>query len=298
MGRFLKFFCVSIVCLMVLEGCSGKQKIEETKDSEQITQPEDDSEAEHIEAQNVIEENIDLSSSFNGINGCAVLYDPSENKVSFYNREMAKEEASPYSTFKIVSALAGLHNGIIKDETSTMNYNGTEYPNPEWNGDLTLQEAFQTSCIWYFRQVIDAVGQEEMGKELRELEYGNCDISEWGGSNINPYQELNGFWLNSSLKISPYEQVQILAKIFEGQSIFSSEDVEILERIMLVNDNGMQQVYGKTGSGSDGEAWFAGYTEKVGQREYFAVYLKDPSQKEYITGSAAKEIALSIVEKN
>lgn len=298
MGRFLKFFCVSIVCLMVLEGCSGKQKIEETKDSEQITQPEDDNQAEYIEAQNVIEENIDLSSSFNGINGCAVLYDPSENKVSFYNREMAKEEASPYSTFKIVSALAGLHNGIIKDETSTMNYNGTEYPNPEWNGDLTLQEAFQTSCIWYFRQVIDAVGQEEMGKELRELEYGNCDISEWGGSNINPYQELNGFWLNSSLKISPYEQVQILAKIFEGQSIFSSEDIEILERIMLVNDNGMQQVYGKTGSGSDGEAWFAGYTEKDGQREYFAVYLKDPSQKEYITGSAAKEIALSIVEKN
>lgn len=298
MGRFLKFFCVSIVCLMVLEGCSGKQKIEETKDSEQITQPEDDNQAEYIEAQNVIEENIDLSSSFNGINGCAVVYDPSENKVSFYNREIAKEEASPYSTFKIVSALAGLHNGIIKDETSTMNYNGTEYPNPEWNGDLTLQEAFQTSCIWYFRQVIDAVGQEEMGKELRELEYGNCDISEWGGSNINPYQELNGFWLNSSLKISPYEQVQILAKIFEGQSIFSSEDIEILERIMLVNDNGMQQVYGKTGSGSDGEAWFAGYTEKYGQREYFAVYLKDPSQKEYITGSAAKEIALSIVEKN
>lgn len=298
MGRFLKFFCVLIVCLMALGGCSGKEKIEETKDSEQITQSEDDSEAEHIEAQNIIEESIDLSSSFNGIIGCAVVYDPSENKVSFYNREIAKEEASPYSTFKIVSALAGLHNGIIKDETSTMNYNGTEYPNPEWNGDLTLQEAFQTSCIWYFRQIIDAVGQEEMGRELRELEYGNCDISEWGGSNINPYQELNGFWLNSSLKISPYEQVQILAKIFEGQSIFSSEDIEILERIMLVNDNGMQQVYGKTGSGSDGEAWFAGYTEKDGQREYFAVYLKDPSQKEYITGSAAKEIALSIVEKN
>ena len=40
-----------------------------------------------------------------------------------------------------------------------MNYNGTQYPNLEWNKNLTLKEAFQTSCIWYFRQVINAVGK-------------------------------------------------------------------------------------------------------------------------------------------
>lgn len=281
---------------MILGGCSNQQIIAEKKDPEQIEQPENDNKEENVEIQNAIEENMDLSSDFNGINGCAVLYNPSENKFCFYNKDMAKQEASPYSTFKIVSTLSGLHNGIIKDETSTMDYDGTEYPNPEWNGNLTLKEAFQTSCIWYFRQIIDAVGQEEINKELSELEYGNCDTSEWNGSNTNPYKELNGFWLNSSLKISPYEQVQILTKIFEGQSIFSSEDIEILERIMLVQDNGIQQIYGKTGSGSVGEAWFAGYTEKGRQREYFAVYLNDHLQKEPITGSAAKEIALSIVE--
>ena len=35
------------------------------------------------------------------------------------------EQASPYSTFKIISALMGLHNGVIADETSAMEYNGT-----------------------------------------------------------------------------------------------------------------------------------------------------------------------------
>ncbi|MDO4275634.1 MAG: penicillin-binding transpeptidase domain-containing protein [Eubacteriales bacterium] len=296
MRRFLKLFCVSIICLMILCGYSKEQKIEVKKEPEQIAQLEISNKAEQIETQNVIEESVDLSSDFDGTNGCAVLYSPSENKVSFYNKDMAQQEASPYSTFKIVSALSGLHNGIIKDETSTMDYNGTEYPNPDWNGNLTLQDAFQTSCIWYFRQVIDAVGQDELNKELGGLKYGNCDISEWDGSNINPYKELNGFWLDSSLKISPHEQVQVLSKLFEGQSIFSCDDIEILERIMLVQDNGIQQVYGKTGSGPDGEAWFVGYSEKDGQREYFAVYLNDHLHKEHITGSAAKEIALNIVD--
>ncbi|WP_242986890.1 penicillin-binding transpeptidase domain-containing protein [Blautia marasmi] len=225
-----------------------------------------------------------------------MLYSPSENRYSFYNKALSEQEASPYSTFKIVSALMGLHNDIITDETSTMNYNGTEYPNPEWNGNLTFQEAFQTSCIWYFRQIIDAVGEDEAEKELSELEYGNCDISKWEGSNINPYQELNGFWLNASLKISPLEQVAVLSKIFEGKSIYDRQDIEILKKVMLTQDNGTQQIYGKTGSGSDGEAWFVGFIETAEQRRYFAVYLNDVSQEEQISGSTAKEIALKILE--
>ncbi len=57
------------------------------------------------------------------------------------------------------------------------------------------------------------------------MDYGNKDISEWEGSNINPYEELNGFWLNSSLKISPLQQVKVLKKIFDGQSIYSSQEI-------------------------------------------------------------------------
>lgn len=49
------------------------------------------------------------------------------------------------------------------------------------------------------------------------------------------------------------------------------------------------------GSGSDGEAWFVGFTEKEQQRQYFAVYLSDSAQAGQISGSAAKEIALKII---
>lgn len=295
MLRFLKIFCIVSICFIMLNGCSTKQEKVEQAETEQLEQSETGDKTEIDEIENTKEERLDLSNVFHGINGCAVLYSPAENKYSFYNKDLAEQEASPYSTFKIISTLMGLHNNIIKDEASAMKYNGTEYPNPEWNENLTLQAAFQTSCIWYFRQIIDAVGEDEIKTELTELGYGNCDISQWEGSNVNPYEELNGFWLKSSLKISPVEQVRILSEIFEGESIYDSKSIEILEKVMLVQDDEKQKIYGKTGSGPDGEAWFVGFTEKEMQRRYFAVYLSDSSQAGQISSSVAKEIALNII---
>lgn len=284
---------------MILSGCYNNQEKVKHTNSKQLVQSETEDKENKIEnnnVQNIIEEDIDLSNVFNKINGCAVLYNPLDNKYFFYNKSMSKQQVSPYSTFKIFSTLSGLHNGIIRDETSTMNYNGTEYSNPNWNENLTLQEAFQTSCIWYFRQVIDAIGKDKVSKELNELVYGNSDISEWEGSNVNPYKELNGFWLNSSLKISPFEQIQVLTKIFEGQSIYSNNNIKILKKVMLIQDNQKQQIYGKTGSNSNGEAWFVGFIEEDEQVKYFAIYLNDSLQKEKVSSSMAKEIALKILE--
>ena len=247
MLRLFKITCISAICFIMLSGCSARQEKMERTETNQLEQ----SKIEKKVSESNDEEILDLSDDFSGVNGCAVLYSPSKNKYSLYNKDMAEQEVSPYSTFKIISTLIGLHNNIIKDETSTLNYNGTQYPNPEWNENLTLQKAFQTSCIWYFHQIINSVGEEEVKKELSELEYGNCDVSAWEGSMINPYKELNGFWLGSSLKISPYEQVEVLSRIFESKSFYDSQNVEILKKIMLIEDEQGKKVYGKTGSGTN-----------------------------------------------
>ena len=244
----------------------------------------------------VTEREIDLSAAFQDINGCAVIYLPAQEQYLLFHEEMCRQEVSPYSTFKIISALAGLQNGIIADEFSVMGYDGTDYGNPDWNGDLTLEQAFQKSCVWYFRKVIDAVGKDEMQRELETLPYGNCDISEWSGGNINPLPILNGFWLDSSLRISPLEQVQVLEKIFEGESDYSSNNIEILKRIMLTDEDDTQKIYGKTGSSGSGEAWFVGFAETAGERKYFAVYLDDRAQKDQVSGNKVKEIALEILK--
>ncbi len=253
---------------------------------------------EETERKEVSETTIDLSEAFRGVKGCAAIYSPVQEEYSFFNEDMCRQEESPYSTFKIISALSGLQNGIIADELSTMGYDGTDYGNLEWNGDLTLEKAFQKSCIWYFRKVIDSIGKDKIKEELNGLQYGNCDISEWNGSNINPMEMLNGFWLDSSLKISPVEQVEVLQRIFEGKSDYGSDNIEILRKIMLVDESDTQKIYGKTGTSGNGEAWFVGFSESSNEeRKYFAIYLNDNEQREQVSGTKAKELALEVLKK-
>ena len=185
----------------------------------------------------------------------------------------------------------GLHNGILEDENSHMRYSGAQYPVPAWNADLSLQEAFQSSCVWYFRQVIDALGQERVAQELEALSYGNCDVSEWAGSGINPLPDLNGFWLGASLKISPIEQVQALARIFGGGSRYSGQEVAIVKDMMLAGETDGWAIYGKTGAGPEDEAWFTGFAQGGSQTLYFAFFLNGACAGSQPSGSAAKDIA-------
>lgn len=301
--KSLCFFCMS---LMVLSFVScGRSNREEgnipSSTTGDVTVDEAETESSFSEQKDldtdlaIKEENVDLSSDFHGINGCAVLYSPEDNQYFYYNTSMCEQRVSPFSTFKIISTLLGLQNGIISDESSTMDYDGSQYANTEWNRNLTLKEAFQTSCIWYFRQVIDTVGKANVQETLNDLSYGNCDISEWEGSGVNSSSELNGFWLDASLEISPTEQVQVLSKIFDGNSTFAPSDVEILKNIMFVDHDGTKIIYGKTGSGTRGRAWFVGFAEEKGTRKYFAVYLSDDEQGKNISDTTAKDIALKIL---
>lgn len=244
-------------------------------------------------------ESLEIADAFEGINGCAVIFDNENGEYRFYNEKMANIRVSPFSTFKIVSALLGLKYGILKDENSTMHYNGKLYPIDLWNGNLFLEKAFKYSCVWYFRKVLDAVGIENVKKELENLSYGNCDVSGWNGSDINPLPELNGFWLDSSLKISPTEQINVLIKIFENLSSYSEKQIEILRNIMLVKETKNIKIYGKTGSDGQGRAWFVGFKEDEsnGKREYFSVYLNDRENSARVSSQKAKEIAFKILEK-
>ena len=64
----------------------------------------------------------------------------------------------------------------------------------------------------YYRQVVDDIGKDMMQKELDKLQYGNCDISDWEGrlNTNNNNRALTGFWIESSLLISPKEQVEVM----------------------------------------------------------------------------------------
>lgn len=299
---------IVILLLLGLTAC-GKTENTTITDEKNINTPETIKSIETVEESTDINSNtsaeinneireykIDCSSYFNDINGCAVIFDYANNIYYIHNEELANKQVSPFSTFKIISTLIGLNNNVLVNKDTTMGYEGKVYPRDQWNYDVTLQEAFQESCLWYFRKIINQVGEETVQSELSELKYGNCDVSVWNGSGINPIEDLNGFWIGSSLKISPFEQTRVLADIFEGNTSYTIEDVILLKDIMLVKEaeNPKKDLYGKTGTGFNGNGWFVGFGEENGQRYYFAIYMEDEEMN--AKGSMAKEVGIEIME--
>lgn len=315
--RNTRYALIILLCCS-LNGCSVKYDDSKAKNQDgslkagnsPVTQTPPDTAAEENEstvnqevkeAAPIIEE-VNYKDCFEGINGCAVFYNSSIREYRMYNKELCEEQASPCSTFKIISSLMGLENGIIASPDSTMGYNGTVYPIDSWNKDLGLKDAFNESCIWYFRKVIDRLGQVEVQKWITGLGYGNGDISEWEGSGINPMSDLNGFWLNSSLEISPKEQVNILSDIFEGRTEFSETNIALLQDLMLTREDAGISIYGKTGTGKNAatgnsnSGWYVGMLKNSYNQYYFAIRLSDENHTD-INGQKAKEIANKIITK-
>lgn len=319
-NNYFKVICWVFVCAFVFTGCSGTysvgdkvstedekgamdEKIEEYEtELSGISQEEDTknfTESIVMEPQIVDE---DWSEYFDGLNGAAVVYDVPNKQYAMYNREHVLTRSSPCSTFKIISSLIALENGIIIPKDSTRTWSGEVFWNEDWNKDIDFSEAFHTSCVWYYRQVIDDIGKIMMQKELDKLQYGNCDISDWKGklNTNNNNRALTGFWIESSLMISSKEQVEVMERIFGENSDYSKKTQKELKQVMLVSkqEETNISIYGKTGMGkADGivvDAWFTGFAEGIEGNMYFCVHLGRTDDMN-VSSSLAKEIAIQIV---
>lgn len=286
-NKNIKYAINVIVAMLIFTGCSDIEK--EVSDlSENKAEVVSSFEEEVTEEEENVEpttEPIDLSTYFDNTYGTAIFL-TSSGKKYVYNEDMLDKRFSPYSTFKIVSTLIGLHEGIVSTKDSKMDYNNTIYWYDLWNDNLNLEQAFKNSCVWYYHQIINKMSQQTVQKHIDTLNYGNKDISEWDGNGRNSKEDLNGFWLDSSLEISPREQVYLLRNIFENETAFSDEHIELLQEIMNTGN-----IYAKTGS-SGNESWYVGYFENNNENIYFAIFI----QGEDVSGAKAKDMAISIIE--
>lgn len=302
---------------LILSGCAGKIPVEENKIVVEAEIPSSIEEVKEIlpsielstedgsgSSPEPTIRTVDWSGYFHGINGAAVILDPQIHQYAIYNQELADVRRSPCSTFKIISSLIALENGVIEPERSTRKWSGETFWNEAWNKDIGFQDAFRTSCVWYFREVVDAIGKEQIQAELDELSYGNCDISDWGGAlntnNNNP--ALTGFWIESSLKISAKEQAEVMERIFGDSTAYGEETLGWLKQVMLVPEpkDAGAVIYGKTGMGKLGgitvDCWFTGFADTPDGPIYYCVYLGETEGKE-VTSAKAKEIAVQIISE-
>ncbi|AMM95661.1 beta-lactamase [Peribacillus simplex] len=229
----------------------------------------------------------DLHQFFKGYEGSFVLYDQNAQQYRIYNEEKSTLRISPDSTYKIYSALFALESNVISPEESKLSWDGTEQPYEAWNMDQDVSSALQKSVNWYFQELDRRTGFETIQSNLQAINYGNSDVS----------GELGEFWNESSLKISPVEQVQLLQAFYNNQFGYKERHIQAVKEALLIEKNEEARLSGKTGTGTvNGKninGWFIGYVETKNNTYFFATNIQNEDDS---SGSKAGEITLSILK--
>ncbi|WP_214470681.1 class D beta-lactamase [Mesorhizobium sp. dw_380] len=208
---------------------------------------------------------------------CTLIADAASGKT-LYQDGTCDQRFSPASTFKVPLSLIGYDAGILSDEhTPSWDYK------PEFNAvkrdrksvDPVIWE--RDSILWYSREITRRLGAENFAGYVSKFDYGNKDVS----GNPGKDDGLTHSWVNSSLKITPVEQVDFLRKLLARKLPVSAKAYEMTSAIIPTFQTGGWTVQGKTGSTSlanDADkirdkrslGWFVGWAKKDGRQIVFA----------------------------
>ena len=212
--------------------------------------------------------------------GCFVSLNLKTGIYFRIHEDVCQKRFPPYSTFKVPNSLIGLQTGVVKDPDQKWHWDSAKYPVPEnapggeykqiWAQDNSMRTALANSIVWYYRELATRVGAKRMAGWLHKFGYGNQDIS--GG--------IDRFWLGSSLKISPEEQVRFLTKLSRGKLPVSKEHLALVQEILTQEKADDHKLIAKTGSSFSGEGWLVGWTESANGPCTFALHLKAGSYAE------------------
>lgn len=219
---------------------------------------------------------LNLDEYFKPFTGSFILLDLKTGLYKEYNNSISSIRYSPCSTFKITNSLIGIESGVAENENYLIKYDSmktppepwwhTGEPQKNWRQDQTMRRAIKNSVVWYYQELARRIGNANMTKYLRQIDYGNNDIS----------SGIDNFWLCGSLKISAEEQVEFLKKLYNNQLMgFSIRTQEIVKGIILNESTDYYRLYGKTGSGDCWNdkviGWYVGFLETESNTYIFAM---------------------------
>lgn len=167
----------------------------------------------------------------------------------------------------------------------------------DYNGSFVLYDATEDSWQIYNKEYattrISPASTFKIYSALFGLETGiitpEQSLIPWNGQNYR-------YWINSPLKISPVEQVEILKKLYYNQLGFSPENIKAVKDSICLYSTEQGTISGKTGTeevnGQNTSGWFIGYIEQDNHIYFFATNIQS---EELASGPLATELTFSIL---
>ena len=239
---------------------------------------------------------VNLDPFFTGMEGTFVILDTQKGVTQVHNQTRAGKRFIPASTYKIANSLIALETGVASDPAFTLPLDTTvvvpmDWWPESWRKEQTLKTAFQNSVYWYYQEIARRVGEDRMQAYLQKLDYGNQNM---GGG-------LDTFWLIGELRISSFEQVDFLHRLYSGYLNVSGRSMEIVKEMMVLEEKPTYRLSGKTGTAeltSTKElGWLVGYLEKGKQVYVYALNMEGERVWEDWPPQKRKELVHEILEE-
>jgi beta-lactamase class D len=264
-----------IFCLPIIFSC--QQKTGTSKQNETQEQVVTTTETIIKSFQNILDRN--------NVSGSILIYDAQKNEYFSNDFVHAATGFLPASTFKIINSIIGLETGVLNDESHLFKWDKRPRMLECWEADLSLAEAYKVSCVPCYQEVARAIGTKKMNEYLKKLDYGNMEIAD---------SMIDIFWLEGDFKISQKEQIDFLKRLYNKELPISDKTFNIMQQIMVIDDNQIYKLSGKTGWGirqGNNIGWFVGFVEKNENVYYVATNITPLNQNET---DAFAQVRLSI----
>jgi beta-lactamase class D len=185
-----------------------------------------------------------------------------------------------------------------------LKWDGAPKDFPAWERDQSLDSAIKSSVVWFFQRVATLLGRERELRYLRAFDYGSRTFA----------RELDAFWLNGDLQISPREQIAFLQKTFSYHLPVERRHVDAVKAALTMPAGKLSNAAGlhdfplpapatvallKTGNGTvNGErvSWLVGEIERAGREYVFASRVR--SSIRALDTTAGADLALRMLNQS
>jgi beta-lactamase class D len=217
-----------------------------------------------------LEPALDELLSRRGVTGAVAVLEGDAAVAICNDPARCQEPLTPASTFKIPNSIIGLETGVIPDAEYMIPWDGRTRPISAWNQDHTLRTAIRDSAVPYYQELARRVGLVRMREWVERLKYGNRQIGD----------QVDQFWLNGPLAVTPLEQLEFLRKLVQARLPISARTRDIVVDITRRGELDGRPLHGKTGwsdpNGPNETGWFVGWIDDSARPRYVSVAVVRP----------------------